>query len=369
MGWQEELRQLDVELANGRITPESHRKQRDELLAVASGGGSTSPVASPLRRPPGEQGQQWQSANPGHQQATPPAREPVTPPPPPTPVPPRPTPGRPFTTDRRTTAPSPADQRHTDWLPYPIPAAGRVDSATVVRPAVMPPPPPAPRHNPHQGPQRPPGRRPSDTTVPLARKDRRKPVWLFIALGVVLVAALVAGGVWWIGTTSGTPASTASAVEKSLPVLPGTAGPNNSTVSVDRALELKVVGQHTADLMKANGAQEIIYRSSAEMADQTYGYTLFVVRTPSAGNASKLAEDLTQYAEANGFTDMKLADTPPGTAVSVQSPQGTLGESWYSSAGLTVGVGISQLPSGDIAPLRERVASTRNQLIAVLPRG
>ncbi|MDT7724223.1 MAG: hypothetical protein QOI21_799 [Actinomycetota bacterium] len=369
MGWQEELRQLDVELANGSISPESHRKQRDELLAVASGGGSASPVASPLRRPPGEQAQQWQSTNPGYQQATPPAQEPITPPPPPTPVPPRPSPAQPFTTDRRTTAPSPADQRHTDWLPHPIPAAGRIDSATVVRPAVMPPPPPTPRHNPHQGPQRPPGRRPSDNTVPLARKDHRRPVWLFIALGVVLVAALVAGGVWWIGTTSRPAASGNSAVEKSLPALPGTAGPNNSTVSVDRALELKLVGQHTADLMKANGAQEIIYRSSAEMADETYGYTLFVVRTPSTGDATKLAGDLTNYAQASGFTDMKLANTPANTALSVQSPQGTLGESWYASANLTVGLGISQLPTGDAAPLRERVTSTRNQLIGVLPRG
>jgi len=53
MGWQEELRRLDVELANGRITHENHRKQRDELLAAASAGVDPSPVASPLRRPAG----------------------------------------------------------------------------------------------------------------------------------------------------------------------------------------------------------------------------------------------------------------------------------------------------------------------------
>jgi len=367
MGWQEELRQLDVELANGRITPESHRKQRDELLAVASGGGAPSPVASPLHRPQSQQGQpapQWQSANPGHQ-----VTEPATPPP--THKPQRPTPAQPFTTDRRTTAPSPADERHTDWLPYPIPAAGRFDSATVVRPAVLPPPPPqTAQSQSQQESQRRSGHRRSDPTIPPPRKNRGTPVWLFIALGVVLVGALVAGGMWWIDSTRDNTVDTgATSLDKSLPVLPGTAGPNNSTVSVYKALDLRLIGQHTADLMNANHAQEITFRSSAEMADQTYSYTLFVVKTPSSVDATNLAEDLTQYAETSGFTDMQLADAPARSALSVESPQGTLGQSWYSSANLTVGVGISQLPSGDAALLRERVAKTRNQLIGVLPRG
>ena len=66
MSWQEELRRLDAELAGGRITRHEHRKQRDELLAAASGGAAPSPVAAPLV-PVGTQPgvSRWQSSNPG----------------------------------------------------------------------------------------------------------------------------------------------------------------------------------------------------------------------------------------------------------------------------------------------------------------
>ncbi|WP_094866070.1 hypothetical protein [Amycolatopsis antarctica] len=55
MAWQEDLQQLDADLAAGHIDQREHRRKRDDLLAEASGGTGASPVASP----------RWQSTNPG----------------------------------------------------------------------------------------------------------------------------------------------------------------------------------------------------------------------------------------------------------------------------------------------------------------
>ena len=63
MSWQDDLRRLDADLAAGRIEPAAHRKQRDELLAQASGSTVPSPVPSPLRRP----ATAWHSTNPAAQ--------------------------------------------------------------------------------------------------------------------------------------------------------------------------------------------------------------------------------------------------------------------------------------------------------------
>ncbi|QUQ69920.1 hypothetical protein [Kutzneria sp. CA-103260] len=51
MSWQEELQQLDSELAQGRVTPEDYRLRRDQLLGVAQG-------QQPPQTPPGGQPQQ-----------------------------------------------------------------------------------------------------------------------------------------------------------------------------------------------------------------------------------------------------------------------------------------------------------------------
>ncbi|NBH10467.1 hypothetical protein GTY80_45425, partial [Amycolatopsis sp. SID8362] len=131
MSWQEELRRLDAELAEGRIEPADHRKQRDELLAQASGSTVPSPVPSPLRRP----GDTWRSANPA---SHPTPVHPVAPPqrvesPRPAPLPPPPwqrtglpktvsTSHVPAIPDHMTTAPSPADITPTRYLRVDGPA-------------------------------------------------------------------------------------------------------------------------------------------------------------------------------------------------------------------------------------------------------
>jgi hypothetical protein len=69
MSWQEELQQLDSELAQGRVTPEDYRLRRDQLLGLAQQGQQqaapqpaqqqSSPFGAPFRwQPPQQQGQQ-----------------------------------------------------------------------------------------------------------------------------------------------------------------------------------------------------------------------------------------------------------------------------------------------------------------------
>ena len=75
MSWQEELQQLDAELAQGRVTPEDYRLRRDQLLGVAQQA-TNNPPSNPVPAQPEQQPQQqpgspfgqpfrWQPSNPG----------------------------------------------------------------------------------------------------------------------------------------------------------------------------------------------------------------------------------------------------------------------------------------------------------------
>jgi hypothetical protein len=57
MSWQEELQQLDSELAQGRVTPEDYRLRRDQLLGVAQGQQPQTPPGGQQQQPPAEQQQ------------------------------------------------------------------------------------------------------------------------------------------------------------------------------------------------------------------------------------------------------------------------------------------------------------------------
>jgi len=63
MSWQEELQQLDSELAQGRVTPEDYRLRRDQLLGVAQG--------QQPQTPPGGQPQQPAEPQPPQQTSSP----------------------------------------------------------------------------------------------------------------------------------------------------------------------------------------------------------------------------------------------------------------------------------------------------------
>jgi hypothetical protein len=355
MSWQDDLRQLDADLAAGRVEPAAHRKQRDELLAQASGSTVPSPVPSPLQRPGS-----WQSKNP--------AARPVGPLPPPAqrfveaPAPAqRQRPDPPWRRPERepagsvpektlsehgipnhlTTAPSPADINPTRYL--------RVDGRTSERPVSRFPPlvPPGARpvhHRPEEA-EEPPGRHRWDD-VPAA-PSRRRATWPFIALGVLVVLAMIVGGTLWLGSTND-PAPQANGpaqqqplgvrgepLESKLPPLPGTPNPNNSTMSVAKGAQLGLYLPSTADLFAANGATDVLFRGAG---DGDVSYLVVIVPTSSVVNAQTVVETLYQQALGSGFrsvqSDVRTVSGTDGSKF--------LNTTWYGSGSNAVIIGIAQ---------------------------
>ncbi|MGW4396479.1 hypothetical protein ACWEHA_14400 [Amycolatopsis nivea] len=525
MSWQEELRRLDAELAAGRLGHAEHRRQRDELLAEASGGGAASPVASPLRQdapsasesptwstpaaqatapsagsdsqaasepsastpasadssasttqvvatmpdhdptstlrlgstppgtPPGGTAAPEQPAansaattspaapffSPPQSPATPsqsPAAQPQTPatppstpsqagPPPPhqpqpqlpaqpgtwpgvapvqwhtpgqqqqpsqqqpgqqqqqgqpvvgwastNPAMPAPeppavesflnsgaavpsaektqpafshTPGTPFSTDRPTTAPSPADDRPTAVFGA-IPANGQ----------------PEPRR----------------LWEDDAKPRRGKPTWLFLSLAVLVVLALVVGGIWFLGNkndsndTAAQPPAASSApntqpasLEDKLPALAGTPSPENSTMALDKAVQAKAVSDADANLMRAAGADQLVYHA---YAGTDGGTTLIAVPAPSKAQAGQLVQGLRQNLVTGGFDSSPLGPAATDLLYTGSSPAGRVMAFWYTSGGVSVGIGVSGPVGQDPAALRSRMEEIRAKVAAALPAG
>jgi hypothetical protein len=379
MGWQEELRRLDIDLAEGRITPEAHRKQRDDLLAGASGGIAPSPLTSPLRRPTEPM---WHSVDPG-----PPAPPPVKPPPF--------KPAAPFVTNRRTTAPSPADQRATDSLPYPRPTQSRIDAATVVRPAVVPPPPPPlpaildaarQQHAPEQ-------HHPIDVPrPPVSRGNGSRPVWLFVGVGVVLVVALIAGGSWWLlgdkpGSTpqAAPPVQTSSSPAAVVPAPtptptstlapppgppiaervaepPGVPNKDNSTMSLTRGAELGLYPAEATETFAANGATEIAYRASTDGPGPD-AYFILALPTASPANAKAVVDYLGKGSASGGFektTDARL------TVTGIREGRAMIG-TWYASGNVAVTLWVSQPTEAKKSLLPPKLTKMLSMLQKKLP--
>lgn len=362
MSWQEELRRLDAELAGGKISLHEHRKQRDELLAAASGGGVASPVAAPLW--PVDASSGWQSDNPVRPAADPPEpRVPADQPEPPETS----KPGALFVPGRPTRAPSPADERPTDSMRYPAMA----EAPTVITRPVQPSPLPALTPPYSLGGTQPP-------TGPSLDKPRGgRPTWLFLVLGVVVVLGLIIGATWLSSapTTSGAgsaaPSSTivnpGLAVESKLPSLPGTPNPENSTMPVDKAVQLQIISAQDAAKIRASGGQEVVYRASSDAADVNSGYLLLAIPTSSATDAAQLVKELRDSLTTAGFRADALGQTNAEVAYTGSNPAGRVTALWYASGSVVIGIGVSQPPNANPATLHNRIAQVRNSVTAALP--
>jgi hypothetical protein len=348
MSWQEDLRRLDVELAAGRITHGRYRKVRDELLAGKSGGAAPSPVTSPLRRPTG---QHWQSIYPD------PQPQPTTPLTPPT-APPL------FPTDQPMSAPSPADTRATDSMPVPRVTNTPVDRSTFALPS--------PSTIPMGMAQPGPTSSLNDPFSHQAVKNRQRRVWLFVSLGV-LVAALLIGGSWWLGThntgggppappSANPPAAPGGTVEGRLPVLPGIPNPNNSTMPIAKGQALGLYPAQSADTFTRNGATEVIFRGSAMGADS---YLVMVIPTSGPGNARAAVEELYRDVLTTGFTAVQ-SDLRTATTITNNT---RMNVTWYASGDKVVSVGVSQPVGAEPAVLMTRREQTVNSMRDVLPAG
>ncbi len=379
MSWQEDLRRLDADLAAGRIEPGLHRKQRDELLAQASGSTVPSPVPSPLRRPGAPT---WHSTNPAYgQQPPPPPPQRVQAPQPRSETPPeqlarpapdqlaQPMPARPPRQPTRhvpppqasektlspdspefpnhlTTAPSPADINPTRYLRVDGPAAHR-SPASRFPPLTPPGGKPVVQHTQPLGPE--PGKHRWDDTPEPPRAKGKKPTWLFLSLGVLVVLAMIAGATLWLGKaddpvapqagslspTPRVPAGAIGSLEERLPPLPGRANPGNSTMSVAKAKELGLVTPKVADLLSANGVTEVTYRGSN---DRGTSILVLIASTSGPANAQNVVNTQYQDALANGFKNVQASIR----TVSGVDRETFLNTSWYGSGNYAVFVGIGQ---------------------------
>jgi hypothetical protein len=339
MSWQDELRRLDAELATGKISLHQHRKQRDELLAAASGGFAPSPVASPLSAP------QW----------------PTDPPPE---APPNVSAAL-LASDRPTSAPSPADERPTDSIRYP----SFEDAPTVITRPVSPGAMPG---------LMPPQRRPNLPEPPDRgmRPARRVPTWLFLSLGVLLVLALVIGGSWWLGdhgnsqTVAPTPiapspAPTAPAgppLEAQLPTLPGVPDVNNSTVSVEKGVQLGLYPQQAADTFTRNGVKDVVYRGSVQGNDV---YFVLAIQTGDPNKAKAVVDYLHSSSLSGGFAAM----ANNSAAVTGTNGGRLMNGTWYASDGVAVAIWVSQ-PASAHQPTRlsQHLDQTESAVQKTLPR-
>lgn len=358
MSWQEELRRLDTELAQGGITSEQHRKQREEVLAEASGvpgRPATAPPTAPSTsntsdvskrpRPQENEGSQGSgvSGGSGGPGGAPALLETTVP----------------------TTAPSPADERATDSMPYPDPKAQTAAELTM----------PITKVPSSAAPATPKPPRPS---TPTERQGGRRPA-LLVALGVFVALAVVIGGAWWFGvlgeqSTRGhaqagsQPSEPAQvALEDRLPTLPGRPSPENSTMSVGRGVELGLYPASQAEAMRESGAREVVYRSSAEGPELTDGYTVLVVPTPSARQAGELTDALTRSVTAEGFEASPLPGEPGVTALTRGDSASRVSVVYYVSGDNAVGVGVSQSAQQDESQLRQRLRDTLSSVESALP--
>lgn len=411
MSWQEELRRLDAELASGKITPHEHRKQRDELLAAASGGGITSPIAAPLL----PAATRWQSTNPGSAAAdqanatdqtaqtdqtnqanqtdqpaqaneTDQAKQAQPDPQPesekskesedsqaaaPAALPLKPAPkgisAKLLASGRPTTAPSPADERPTDYISYPPMS----EAPTVITRPLLPP------DLPGLTPATPQGF-PGIEGQPNASVATKRPArtWLVLSVGVFVVLCLIGGATWFFSAPSTSTDLSAPPnnlvnpqldVENKLPELPGTPNSNNSTMSIDKAVQLQIITADEASKIRASGAQEIVYRASADIHNVNNGYLMLAIPTGSAGDAAKLVRGLRETLTGAGFKPDPIGPGEAGAAYTGSNPNGQVSALWYASGSVVIGIGVSGPLDAAPATLRTRLTQVRDTVAATLP--
>lgn len=396
MSWQDELRLLDVELASGRLGHAEHRRKRDELLAAASGGTMPSPVPSPLRRPGGA----WHSTNPAAQPVELPTatvqrpHQVYAPPPPPPPMPQPEQRTQPLNTepekpkareakkarhavpriaDHKTTAPSPADINPTVYL--------RAEPPPQLKNK-----PPAPQLNRPLPPLTPePGPRHSAPAEDYAVVGKRKPTWLFIGAGVLVVLALIIGGTLWLGSSqenvagppapsvaqppnglsglepSGQPDSAQTPMEDRLPALPGTPSKDNSTMSVAKGVELNLYSKAAGDYLASKGVTSVTYKGSNE---GTNGYLVLVIPAKDAKDAASIVKYFRENSINAGLREQRIGDR---LALVGANKNGQLSGMGYVSGTMAVTTWVSQPLGGDSKALDARLEQTLTSLDTVLP--
>jgi hypothetical protein len=352
MDWQDELRNLDTKLSDGTISPTEYRKLRDQVLAEASSGG-------PVHRPVGPQQHDEAEQQRVHIPASAAAEAPS---------------GEMTQVVDVQTATADAENTVVVGAEEATRPATRTVAQELAEPAFAPPPPPPPWETPHAAPV--PPVQGEDVFAVVHKKDRSGRRAALSSLAVLVVLALIGAGVWWFVLRDDTQAAAGGGsdspgvsvpgpapddVEAKLPELTGQQSPNNSTMSLDRAVQLKLFPQTEADAFKAAGATEVVYRAASQ---DGIGISVFVVPSTKPGAGSKAMRDSTATL---GFKDAELGLPGKPATAQVSDKQARYVSAVYDSGQLSVQVLGTQLLAGDPKALSARMSSVLTGLIKTLP--
>lgn len=307
MDWQASLRALDKRLADGELSPGEHRRVRDEILAEASG------AIGRVR-------------------------------------------------DREVHLPSAAETTQV---------IARSPSAPVEQPSPMAQPsvvlPPITREHRSTG--------TIDGNQVFASTGTRHKPWRTAGVAFAVLAVLCAS-VWWVAlrgdeapaTQAQRPAPSVPAAGSpgdrpadALPTLPGTPSANSSTLSIDRAMELKLLSSHDARLYRAHGVEEVVYRGSRS---GTTGMMALAVPTRSDADAAAITSALHDHLIQVGFAD--IAGTRPTSFTRTDAQFTTFG-TVYRSRFVCVQVSVSGKPQQDPAQLRSDFEELVKNVTNALP--
>lgn len=339
MSWQEELRRLDAELAQGKLSKLQYTAQREELLAKAS----SSPQAKPSARRP-------------HPTKTP--------------VKPSSTVSAStlLTTARPTSAPSPADERSTDSMPHPPPP-----------PKPAPPRVPAPLMPlmPQRSGQRQdgPAAQPLPPLPQVPHEDHSRGAVrakLFVALGSVVAIALIVGGVWWMsrggdadmatrvtGATTAAPTTTTEPPQlfDRLPELPGVLNQDSGTFTVAEGVHRELYGPAEAAVLKEQDVSNVTWKgSSRTSASGDAAYVVLVVENENPAAARATDKALRRLANDRARRIEPLDRDGAVPTFKLKASKSTAYFVIYPSDRYTVLISSGQTPAHDDAEMRVTLA-------------
>ncbi|MFI9380956.1 hypothetical protein [Kutzneria sp. NPDC052558] len=325
MTWQEELRALDAQLADKGITPAEYRRQRDNLLAAASGGfppaGQVAPQRPAQPTPPQglpAQDQSAQGSQPASDQyqpaSSPPQYQAIQPMPgpaaplqqqPPYPAAPQ-MPSQPLPIQQPpgtppSGQPAPAGPSFTGMPIQPMPPAPDSHVVPPWSPVTELPmyqpladqQAPAPQYAP---------RTPMEEELFNAKVARKKSRAALLVVVVVVAVLLLAGG-WWFGVRPAMEAASAPSGPQALhledlPALPGAARLDRAELSVFEGQNRGLFDAREADFLQADKVSQVTFTGSA---DGHLNYVVLAFVTDGPTSAKKTSADLLEYQDLGGL--------------------------------------------------------------------
>lgn len=367
MAWQDELRELDNALAEGRISADDYRRRRDEVL---SGSASAPAPSSPNQGAPNAPFR-WQATppQPGPQPGpSPDATQVVTPQAPQLPNPIA-TPNPDATQVVNTGGGGNPDSERTQYVRPVQPPQGGWQSAP--QQAGGAPPPWLSGDGSGFGAEQSPSWMAQGPEV-FDEKPSGAGKKVLIVLLVVLVLGGIGTGVYFLVNRQGgggeqtqaqstpqTPTSTSKPkptdpYEILLEEMPAAGGKNdarNEVMTLAKLVEEKVIEQGEADLIAAAGGDKSAWKAGNKNADE-FGptadrFSLLVVPTKSENDAAELVVKLKSYQESRGLVFIKdpLPDMPPSVVFEKKvAPDLALYRGIYASGKNLVRVNVDQFP-------------------------